>query len=180
MGLEPAMESRWVWSLLLVALVGVSGCLDGSSDQDGTQDDEATGTDAVSQDVAFQDMGMILAGNDALGNTETGCGNLDEDGVDTVEHVWSLPADVDGTPVRVQGMEVTLTIQDDTLADADLFVYGPDGDELGRSTDFNVQTGDTETVTLSGTLPPGDYTLTVKGCTGSGEYQVAATATLRG
>lgn len=174
------MLPRWTLPLLLASLVTLSGCLDDEAPDEDTDDDGMDEADPVSQDVQFADSGMLLVGNDSLGNTDTGCGNLDEEGVDTVTHTWTLPAEVNGTAVRVAGLEVTLTLVDPTLTDADLFVYDPDGNELGRSTEFNVQTGASESVTVSGTHAPGDYEIVVKGCTGSGSYDVSASATLRG
>ncbi len=168
----------WILNLsLLLLTAALAGCSDDGGD--GSPVEEGPGIPV--SDVApatFEATGAIQLGNDALGNTPTGCGNVGQEGFDQVTHTWEVPGDVNGTAVRPATLTVTLTLVDPTLLDADLYVHGPDGAELGRSTNFNAQTGPSESVALGGGLASGTYTIVVRGCSGSGGYSLSGVAEL--
>lgn len=168
---------RSLWLLSLVAALALAGCADDAGDDD-TMDDEPMAREPVLVEVlTFSDSGTIMLGNDSLGNTETGCGNMDQDGFDTARFPWEIPAEVNGTPVKARSAQVVLTLTDPTNLDSDLYLHGPSGAEIARSTDFNVQTSPTETIQLEN-LDAGTYEIVVRGCTGSGAFTVEAEAEL--
>jgi hypothetical protein len=161
--------------LASLSLVLLAGCAQDAAPVDGMEGPAPSLFEPTV--LEFADSGSILLGNDSFGNTDSGCGNLDVD-LDTARHVWTVPADQAGRPVSASDLTVTLTLVDAALLDADLYVEGPGGGELGRSTEFNVLTGPRESVTVPGPLAAGDYTIVVRGCTGSGAYEVAGSVLL--
>ena len=61
-----------------------------------------------------------------------------------------------------------------TVNDADLFVTGPSGSQVGSATGTTNQ----ETISVGGKQPLGDYVIEVRGCSGAGEVTVTASATV--
>lgn len=83
---------------------------------------------------------------------------------------WTVTADVgDATRSWVQDLEFSVQGAA-TVNDVDLFVTGPDGGDLGSATGST----NAETVTVGGQRPLGTYTIEVRGCSGAGEVDVAA------
>ena len=165
------MRALIIATTLLLAL---AGCSDSPSDgQDGPDDAD---TMPVTVPADFDDTGTITLGVDA--SQVSGCGAAGQEGVDVVTFTWTIAAPDGATAVKVRNLQVTLTLTDQTLLDADLEVSGPDGALIGSSTEFNPMGTPTETVSGSGTYGPGDYTIRVLGCSGSGTFDVEGTATL--
>ncbi len=128
----------------------------------------------------FADTGLVVgSGPTATDVTPHGCTTLDEEGLDVVHHPWEIPGDVNGTKVSVYNITAHLHIVDESLLDADIYLEGPDGDVLGSSVFFNVQTGPDESVSVDGTLEPGTYNIVIRGCAGRGSYEVSGEAKIR-
>lgn len=163
---------------LLSAFVLLAGCSDGEEAPPSA--DPATPSTPLQATVAFQGSGTLTgAGATTSPASPQGCDALQEEGVDVMHHDWEIPGDVNGTPADAIRLEVTLTLVDDTLLDADLYLEAPDGEVLGESIAFNPQTGPTETVVVEDTLGPGTYQVVVRACAGQGGYELAGEAVLR-
>lgn len=115
---------------------------------------------------AFHAEGDIL-----LGGTEADCEQLG-----AVDHVWTIPAEKDGSAVSVKHILVHL-VGDDTAVDIDLSVVTPGGETLGN-TDGDAGDSD-ETVDADGPFEPGDYTIHIAACAALlATYTVDGTADL--
>lgn len=167
---------RFLLSATLVALM-FAGCLDDSSSR---SDDDQGGDDAVPTgpvgSAEFTDMGSLTVGTENPSTDPPTCGEA-PGGMAT--HTWDIPADVNGTAVEATAITVTLGF-DGMRADVDLYLFGPDGTLLGSGTVFNpTDAPEGETVSISGTYPPGGYTIEVRMCTGAAiDYSVDASADL--
>lgn len=163
---------------LLAALVLLAGCADGDQS---TTSPPAVGPAAPQEAmVAFQGSGTLTGvGGSTNPASPQGCDALQEEGVDVAHHEWEIVGDVNGTAADIVRIEVTLTLVDATLLDADLYLESPDGDVLGEAIAFNPQAGPTETILVEDTLEPGTYMVIVRACAGQGGYEVEGEALLR-
>ncbi len=99
---------------------------------------------------------------------------IDPAGANSKTVVWSVSASV-GNASKVWVADLTFHIAGDmTVNDADLFVQGPGGSDLGSATGST----NAETVNVSGKQPLGDYTVEVRGCSGAGNVAVTASGTV--
>lgn len=106
--------------------------------------------------TTIEGAGMIPVGVQGLDT----CGGLLP--VDSQVFVWSLPPTIENLTASYRDMEVVLTLTSEG-SDLDLYVSGPSGD--AESIDFNILSGSqTETIVFTGTVQPGDYTISVVGC----------------
>ncbi len=96
------------------------------------------------------------------------------DPVNTKTVVWTITPPM-GNVSQVHAANLVFTITGmTTVNDADLFIYGPDGNLAGSATGSTAS----ETVTLAGHRPVGDYTIEVRACSGAGNVDVDATGML--
>lgn len=87
---------------------------------------------------------------------------------------WSVTAET-GQSNRTWVSDLTIGISGAmTVNDADLFVTGPGGSQVGSATGSTNQ----ETITLGGRQPLGDYVIEVRGCSGAGDVAVTGSATV--
>lgn len=92
------------------------------------------------------------------------------DQVNSKTVVWTIVApEGNVSDVHAAMLEFTIT-GTATVNDADLFVYGPEGGLIGSGTGSTAS----ETVTVNGHQPIGDYTIEVRGCSGVGNVNVDA------
>lgn len=165
-------------ALLPLLLALLAGCA--SDDGGGPAPEPAAPSAPLEATLAFQESGTLLAGAGSTGPASPqGCDTFQEEGVDVNRHTWEIGGDINGTEAGVERVEVTMTIVDDTLLDADLFLEAPDGEVLAQAVAFNAMSGPTESVVAEGGLEPGTYTIVVRACTGSGSYDLAGEALLR-
>lgn len=157
----------------MFAFVLVAGCADDAP----PAPEEEVPAAAVAEpfEIQFNQGGVVVGGGPATIPTRTECNVVDQEGLDVVHHVWEAPAAINGTALRVLSLTATLTLNDPSLLDADMSIDGPNGQRLGATTDFNVQTGPQETFSTDAGLTPGSYTFGVHGCTGRGAYHLSVT-----
>ncbi len=93
------------------------------------------------------------------------------DQVNSQSVIWTILAP-EGNVSDPHAANLVITITGTaTLNDADLFIYGPETGLLGSA----IGSTASETVTLNGHHPIGDYTIEVRGCSGIGDVTVAGT-----
>lgn len=135
----------------------------------------AGGSVLVSQ-VPFSAEGTIAVGTQGDGIAVfDGCGFTETE--DFAEHDWDLSDTVIGSGAAVTKIVAHMDLGE-TNVDSDIYLYGPDGTELGSSVDFNVISGSpTEDFEVAGPLAPGIYKFVVRACTGANaSYSITATA----
>ncbi|MGB1697909.1 MAG: PPC domain-containing protein [Thermoplasmatota archaeon] len=143
---------RW---LLIFCVLSLAGCLDSdpAPPQDGTPNQTQ---EPFNGTATIEAAGTIPVGTQGVDS----CGGLLP--VDSQIFLWTLPETVENLTASYHDMEVVLTITSQG-SDLDLYVSGPSGD--AESVDFNIASGSqTETILFTGTVQPGDYTISVVGC----------------
>lgn len=100
-------------------------------------------------------------------------GNVNQDGVDTMRHALELASEVEGFPVVVESLSLTLTPNEPT-SDFDLYLLDAEGEELASSASGPAP-GGTESIELGeGEVGAGAYTVLVRLYAGAnGSYAVA-------
>lgn len=173
-----AAMARASVATLLSALVLLAGC----ADDDGAEPSPEPVASAQPMEaiVAFQGSGTLTGVGAATSPANPqGCNVLEEEGVDVRHHEWEIVGDVNGTAADIVRIEVTLTLAQATLLDADLYLESPDGDILAEAIAFNPTAGASETVLVEDTLEPGTYMVIVRACAGQGAYELEGEALLR-
>lgn len=126
-------------------------------------------TPATLQELPFLAEGTILVGTQG----ESNCALIGT--VDVAEHFWNLSA-----VLSVEGIVAHLELGT-TNVNSDLFLFAPDGKQIGSGTDINVPGigSPGEDIAVVGPLPPGIYMFRITACTGvAADYTVTATATV--
>ncbi len=175
---------RWVWSTMLVlSLAGCAGDAKAPDMSTSLEDADGDGfVDAleikygsdplnatsipdvmVHEDISFSDAVANLVGQ---GIPSQICPTTDLSSKRVVWTISAPPGNV--TEVHAANLEITIS-STSTMNDADLFVYGPGGELMASGTG---PTG-TETVSLPGHNPIGDYTIEVRACSGAGDVSIA-------
>lgn len=174
-------------ALLVIAVLGLAGCTDA----------DATDVDADSDGDGFVDAVERKYGSDLDNATSQPdvARSLPVEFSDVVQIVGTGVPSVacPATPANVQTLTWTVTAEtgdareswvtdlvftvagEATVNDVDLFVYDPAGVESGAGTSG----ANTETVTLRGDLPLGEYTMEARGCSGAGDVTVTGSGVVK-
>jgi hypothetical protein len=151
------------------------GYMDAVETEAGTDPDNATSFPApqrIEEAITFSGAGTILVGNE---DPLAGCATLDVP--DTVVLTWDISAPDNATSVRVTDMSFTATYPA-SMPEGDIFVFDPAGNGITASTAAAIPPQSTDTVTAPGPHGAGAYRIEIRGCVGSGDITLAASATL--
>jgi hypothetical protein len=139
---------------LVLAVLMLAGCADSDSADAGSGVKDEGQMETSTEPLTFYNEGTLIIGTQGADS----CGL--EGTLDTMEFTWNLP---EGQ--KYSDFEIVLEFGASGL-DLDLTVSGPSGDQAATS--FNTLEGtSSETILYSGSVTPGDYSVTVVGCVGA-------------
>ncbi len=127
----------------------------------------------VHEDIQFSGSGMMMA---AVESPLDGCGA--QGSIDVVTLKWLIEAPANTTKHHVMDLVFTAHLPQ-TMAELDIYVFDPSGKDLTPgTTTMTVPPQRTDSISIDGKHPVGEYTIELRGCAGTGNVQLDATGVL--